>query len=635
MTCVSDVRRPARAWWLLLALGLSGFVASLALPWRADDLHLGVGVRLVMALAGVAIVVLVARAPERGPVTTTVGVLGASVLVYPTTLALSASELLSGSPLGAVVDVLSDAGHVLPLTLVQLVPVMASSRVVGRGSRRWETAIVALAVVGVALVGLGLALDTEALLLASTVLWFASFGLAPAATWGAVRGTSGETRHRAVVAAVAAVTPVVVIAWCVSLGVFASVLGDDAAVTALMAGFSAGTLLCGVLTLAAGAPAGSQVLRTRTVVASLDGMLAALLLMAGTLASLAGLAAGASATYAAVLGVAVVALGALPWRRLHTWTSRVVDPAIQLRHELATLGRVADGGHRQAALHALRHVSGDPALEVTYAVAPGVVVGTDDETDHVAGPGAEPAPVPLARGADGSPTVLAHATSVSGAQRLRTLGDGSDLLHRAWLEAQLVHETRRADAAAEAERRRLSQDLHDGLQSRLLGLALRLQLGARALEDPTARLLAEETVTALRSMVEEVRALGGGRLPELLAREGLAPALTALLRPLDYLVELDLPPARFDAQTEATAYFVVGEAVGNALKHAQAQRIRVRLKERQPAGLRITVHDDGCGGADPRMGSGLRGLAERVAASGGVLVVRDAERGTVVEAVLP
>ena len=93
--------------------------------------------------------------------------------------------------------------------------------------------------------------------------------------------------------------------------------------------------------------------------------------------------------------------------------------------------------------------------------------------------------------------------------------------------------------------------------------------------------------------------------------------------------------SRFAPEVEATGYFVVSEAVSNAIKHGRAEQVRVRV-ERDADQLVIMVSDDGLGGADPRLGSGLRGLAERVSASGGVLVVRDkTPTGTVVEASLP
>ena len=101
-----------------------------------------------------------------------------------------------------------------------------------------------------------------------------------------------------------------------------------------------------------------------------------------------------------------------------------------------------------------------------------------------------------------------------------------------------------------------------------------------------------------------------------------------------------MPRERLPPAVEATAYFVIGEAVTNALNHAEAAQIEVAVMPApvgRPANVMIAVSDDGRGGADPRAGSGLRGLAERVAAAaGGIFVVREGDpHGTVIQAVLP
>lgn len=604
------------AWWLLLVVGAAAALGSLALPWHSEDLRLGVTVRLLMALAGVVLLVRVARAPTAEAPVIAVGVLGAGVLAYPTLLSLAAAEV--GGP---VVAVLGAAGHVLPLTLVQLAPVLVSGEIVGRRHRRWETLVVVVALTGVVLVALGLAgvPGSGVLLGASTVLWFGSFALAPTATWWAVRGTAGETRHRALVAGLAALVPVVVITWCLALGVVAADLGADVAVTALLVGFAVGTCACGLLVLGARGAATSPVLGTGAVIGALHALVTTLVLLVGTVAALGLGALGVPATWAVGVGAAAMLAAGLPWLRLDAWARRVVDPAVGLRHELARLGPVDDGQHRQATRLALRRVVGDPGLTVAYDGDP-------------AAPGRG---VVLARHADGSPAVVAHASAGTGPTRLEALGDCSELLRPAVLEARLESESRRADLAADAERRRVTQDLHDGLQGRLLGLALHLQLGAQSLGDPEVVLLADETVAGLRAAVDDVRALGGGLLPEQLVRDGLRPALTAFLAPLGSLVELDVPAHRLPPEVEATAYFVVGEAVSNAVKHAGADHVRATVCLAGPDEVTVTVHDDGHGGADPRLGSGLRGLAERVSSAGGVLVVHDASPGTTVEAVLP
>lgn len=628
-------RRPV---WAVGALaGLIVFVATTLLPWHDPEWYLGTGVRAAMALAGAGVLVAVACVPRgrtRGTVPAT-GLLGAAVLAYPSLLGLAAAGT------GPVVETAAAGWHVLALTLVKLVPVLAATLAVGRRGRRWETVLVVVAVVSA---GLDLVPATAT---AGLAVWLASFAIAPVATWTAVAGTGGETRRRAIVAALASMAPVAVIVWCGTLGVLAAGVGagDEVSASALLLGFAAGAALCAAASLAGTAPAGAAVLRTRVVVGALHGLLGVLVLIAGSTVALL-LPAGVVAPGWALLAGAVAA-GVLvwPWLRLHAWLVRVVDPAAELRHELALTGDADDGGHRHAALLVLRRLVEDPELTLHLRVADGVWATPDGATAPPPGDA-----VLLATG-DGRPAVLARAGGPDGAARLASLGDCTPLLRAALLEARAAHASGRAAAAAEDERRRIARDLHDGLQGRLLGLALNLQLSGRAVDDPAARLLLEETVGTLRAAVEEVRALSGGRQPELLARGGLAPALASLFRGVRPVVELDVPGSRLAPETETTAYLVVGEAVANALKHAGARAVRVRVRS-DAGSVLVTVTDDGRGGADPRLGSGLRGLAERVAATGGVLVVRDgpgpatgadtgtgsgrdAGTGTVVEAVLP
>jgi signal transduction histidine kinase len=416
--------------------------------------------------------------------------------------------------------------------------------------------------------------------------------------------------------------PVGIIVWCMALGLLATGVGagDDAAVAALFVGFSIGTLLCGLGAAATTAPAGSSVLRTRVVVLALHAVLGTVALIVGSVVAL--VLPAVSPGWALLAGAAATALLTWPWLRLHGWLARVVDPSAELRHELSLLGHVDDGQHRHSALVVLRRLVEDPDLTLFFRVSPQVWAGVDGVVVE------SPDAVAVADG------VRALPGTPEAAARLASLGDLTTVLRPALAEASLVHAADRADAAAEHERRRIAQDLHDGLQGRLLGLALNLQLSGQSV-DPATRLLLEETVGTLRSAVEEVRALGGGRQPELLARDGLAVALGSLFRAVRPVVSLDVTAARFAPEVETTAYYVVGEAVANALKHASAARVDVRVRSDADA-LTVTVTDDGRGGADPRLGSGLRGLAERVAAGGGVLVVREGvPTGTVVEVVVP
>ncbi|GAA4982636.1 histidine kinase [Pseudonocardia tropica] len=620
-------RRPG--WAACAALGTLAFVPTLLLPWHEPEFRLGPGVAPAMAAAGVAILLAAASVP-RGPTGGTApvtGLLGVAVLAYPSLLALAAAG--AGGP---VAGVLAGGWHVLALTLVTLAPVLAGGRAVGRRHRRWEAAVLGAAAASLALDLTVLAGGGATWAGVALAVFLGSFAVAPVATWTAVAGTGGETRRRAILAALASVVPVAVIAWCTTLGVLVAGIGagDDVSVSALMLGFAAGTLLCALATLATLAPAGAVVLRTRVVVRALHALLGVLVLIAGTTVALLLPADVVAPGWALLVGAVAAAALAWPWLRLHAWLGRVVDPSAELRHELSLIGDVAEGEHRRAALLVLRRLVEDPELTLHLRVDADTWAGADAAVSPAPGDA-----VVLATG-DGAPTVLARASGPDAAARLAPLGDCTPLLRAALLEARVVHASGRAAAAAEHERRRIAQDLHDGLQGRLLGLALNLQLSGQAVDDPAARLLLEETVGTLRAAVEEVRALGGGRQPELLARGGLAPALESLFRGVRPVVALDVPATRLATEVETTAYLVVSEAAANALKHAGSDAVGVRVRTGRGSVV-VTVTDDGRGGADPRSGSGLRGLAERVAATGGVLVVRDATGGpgTVVEAVLP
>jgi signal transduction histidine kinase len=181
-------------------------------------------------------------------------------------------------------------------------------------------------------------------------------------------------------------------------------------------------------------------------------------------------------------------------------------------------------------------------------------------------------------------------------------------------------------AAADAARRSVERDLHDGAQQRLIGAALALRLARDRLKDAglPADLDAELATVAdeVDAAVRELRELARGLHPTVLADGGLAAALTSLAERSVVPVELtDLPAGRLPEPVEVTCYFVIAEALTNAAKHSDAQLVRVTV--RVAVGQdRVTVEvaDDGRGGADPA-GSGLRGLADRVAALGGRLAV--------------
>jgi signal transduction histidine kinase len=187
-------------------------------------------------------------------------------------------------------------------------------------------------------------------------------------------------------------------------------------------------------------------------------------------------------------------------------------------------------------------------------------------------------------------------------------------------------------AALDEQRRRIERDLHDGAQLRLT--AVTMALGVARIEDdaPAMRAQIDRAYEQARLALAELRELVHGLHP----RDGLGPALAALAErsvvPLD--VEVDLR-GRPPAAVEAAAWFFATEAVANIAKHSAAGRAWVRCTE-QAGVLHLEVGDDGCGGADPKAGTGLSGLAERVAVHGGRLRVHSPEGGpTVLTAELP
>ncbi len=204
--------------------------------------------------------------------------------------------------------------------------------------------------------------------------------------------------------------------------------------------------------------------------------------------------------------------------------------------------------------------------------------------------------------------------------------------------SQLRAAAARILSAGEHERRRIERDLHDGAQQRLLAVSLKLASARQDMNDPrdaaTRELLADVGVQ-LNEAVTELRELARGIHPVLLVHEGLASALQALAERAAVAVEVTCTERRFAEPIEATAYFIVGEALANVMRHAQATQVRVDVHI-QDGHLVISVDDDGVGGAAPDLGSGLRGLADRLAAMDGRLSVTSPRGGgTTLIATLP
>jgi len=191
--------------------------------------------------------------------------------------------------------------------------------------------------------------------------------------------------------------------------------------------------------------------------------------------------------------------------------------------------------------------------------------------------------------------------------------------------------------AGYAARRKLERDLHDGAQQRLVGLALDLRLAREKLDDDpgAAASMLDDASAELAKATEELRELARGIHPAILSVRGLQAAVESLAQRAPLPVELDASvKGRLPEPVEAAAYFVVSEALTNVVRHSGADRAEVGIR-RNNGRLLVEVADDGSGGADPD-GSGLRGLADRVAALDGTLQVDDpVSGGTIVRADIP
>jgi signal transduction histidine kinase len=182
--------------------------------------------------------------------------------------------------------------------------------------------------------------------------------------------------------------------------------------------------------------------------------------------------------------------------------------------------------------------------------------------------------------------------------------------------------------AGDQERRRIERDLHDGTQQRLVSLGLALRHAQHELDAGAARnarATLDVAVTEIEATVDELRELARGLRPAQLDA-GLAAALRELARRAPLPVEVRATAQRFPDNVETAAYFIACEGLTNAVKHANASKISLRA-DRQDGKLLVRIHDDGVGGAAPARGTGLAGIADRIAAQGGTLSI-DSRPGT-------
>jgi signal transduction histidine kinase len=201
---------------------------------------------------------------------------------------------------------------------------------------------------------------------------------------------------------------------------------------------------------------------------------------------------------------------------------------------------------------------------------------------------------------------------------------------------ELLASRARIVTAAQEARRRLARDLHDGAQQQLVAALMALQLADQRFDDDPAgaRDLLRDALDHTRDGLNDLRRLAAGVHPAILTTRGLGDAVEALVHRSRLPVHVDVVAGRFSPDVESAGYFVVAEALTNAIKHAEAAQASIRISRRGSA-LEVEVTDDGRGGADPD-GSGLRGLADRVEAlGGGVSITSPRAGGTRLRAWLP
>jgi signal transduction histidine kinase len=203
--------------------------------------------------------------------------------------------------------------------------------------------------------------------------------------------------------------------------------------------------------------------------------------------------------------------------------------------------------------------------------------------------------------------------------------------------AELTASRARVVAAADEARRRIQRDLHDGAQQRLVSTVMALKMARWELGDATgpAVELVDEALAHAEGAAAELRELAHGILPAALSRGGLRAGIDALVSRVRLPVSVEVTAERLPAALEATAYFIVAEALTNAVRHARASSAQVAAVVDGDV-LRLKVHDDGVGGARSAGSSGLLGLRDRAAALNGELhVASPPGEGTVIAATLP
>jgi signal transduction histidine kinase len=281
---------------------------------------------------------------------------------------------------------------------------------------------------------------------------------------------------------------------------------------------------------------------------------------------------------------------------------------------------------------ALAHALGDPSLQVAY---------WSPTRQRFEDPAGEPVELPetdagqavteLERGGV-QEAVIIHdpillddpglMASVAGALRLAVANDRLTAEVRTQLEEVRASRARIVEAG-DLERRRVERDLHDGAQQRLISLSLELRVARNALgddADPAVKGSLERAADEATAALAELRDLALGIHPLILTESGLGAAVESLADRSPVDVAVDIGHERYPTAVEGAAYFVISEALANVAKYANATKARVRVRPFEEH-MTIEVEDDGVGGADPRSGSGLSGLRDRLAALDGTMTI--------------
>jgi signal transduction histidine kinase len=327
----------------------------------------------------------------------------------------------------------------------------------------------------------------------------------------------------------------------------------------------------------------------------------------------------------------VIALALVPFAFLAGLLRSRVTGATAVSELVGRLGRGA------SLRDELASALGDPSLELAYWTPTGFV-----DSDG--------APFEFREGRASTPVenvaLIVHDASLAEERELldAVAGAAALALENERLAAELRASVKQLRASrarivktADAARRAIERDLHDGAQQQLVALSLSLRLARTRLErDPVeAGALLDAASRDLQAALQALRELARGIHPAVLSDHGLGAALDALAQRFPFPVEIAaVPEERLPETVEATAYFVVAEAITNVARYARASHAVVTVEREEE--LVVRVSDDGVGGADPSAGSGLRGLADRVAVLDGRLEVESpAGAGTTVRAFIP